>query len=121
MLNMGNLPPFIPFVHAVSAPDRKVLMACSLFQNPPGSFRNMSYTADLYATANIFNIFGILGVAPLINPIKARGISYQDMILMLAVSIVLYPIMKSGMKISRKEGIFLLLIYVVYTANLMLK
>lgn len=71
--------------------------------------------------SNIFNIFGILGVAPLLNPIKARGISYQDMILMLAVSIVLYPIMKSGMKISRKEGIFLLLIYVVYTANLMLK
>ena len=65
--------------------------------------------------SNIFNILGILGVAPLIQPIRAQGISYVDMILMLAVSILLYPIMKSGMKISRREGIVLLAIYVAYT------
>ena len=71
--------------------------------------------------SNIFNILGILGVAPLITPIKAKGISYVDMILMLAVSILLYPVMKSGMKISRKEGIILLAIYIIYTAYLIAK
>lgn len=71
--------------------------------------------------SNIFNILGILGVAPLITPIKANGISYVDMILMLAVSILLYPVMKSGMKISRKEGIILLAIYIIYTAYLIVK
>lgn len=71
--------------------------------------------------SNIFNILAILGVAPLISPIKAQGISYVDMILMLSISIMLYPIMKTGMKISRKEGILLLAIYVVYTAYLIVK
>ncbi len=71
--------------------------------------------------SNIFNILGILGVAPLISPIKAQGISYVDMILMLSISILLYPIMRSGLKISRREGIILLAIYVIYTAYLIVK
>jgi cation:H+ antiporter len=68
--------------------------------------------------SNIFNILGILGVAPLFNPIKAQGISYVDMLLMLGVSLFLDLIMKSGMKISRKEGGVLLLIYALYTVYL---
>lgn len=71
--------------------------------------------------SNIFNILAILGVTPLITPLKAQGISCVDMILMLAVSILLYPVMKSGMKISRKEGILLLAIYIIYTAYLIVK
>ena len=71
--------------------------------------------------SNIFNILAILGVAPLINPIRTQGISYVDMFLMLGVSVLLYPIMKSGMKISRKEGIALLTIYILYTAYLIFK
>ena len=71
--------------------------------------------------SNIFNILAILGIAPLISPIRAAGISYVDMILMLALSVMLYPIMKSGMKISRKEGILLLGIYIAYTVYLIIK
>lgn len=71
--------------------------------------------------SNIFNILAILGVAPLITPIKAEGISYVDMILMLVLSIALYPIMKTGMKINRKEGILLLAVYISYTVYLIVK
>ena len=71
--------------------------------------------------SNIFNILGILGVAPLISPIKTQGISYVDMIMMLFVSILLYPLMKSGMKISRKEGCVFLGIYIIYTVYLIMK
>ena len=71
--------------------------------------------------SNIFNILGILGVAPLICPIRAQGISYVDMIMMLFVSILLYPLMKSGMKISRKEGCVFLGIYIIYTVYLIMK
>ena len=71
--------------------------------------------------SNIFNILAILGIAPLISPIRAAGISYVDMILMLALSVMLYPIMKTGMKISRKEGILLLGIYIAYTVYLIIK
>ena len=71
--------------------------------------------------SNIFNVLCILGVAPLISPIHAVGISYVDMFLMLGISILLYPFMKSGMKISRKEGIAFLSIYILYTVYLIFK
>lgn len=71
--------------------------------------------------SNIFNILAILGIAPLISPIQTRDISYVDMILMVALSLMLYPIMKSGLKINRKEGFLLLAIYVAYTIYLIIK
>ena len=71
--------------------------------------------------SNIFNILAILGVAPLISPIQTQGISYVDMFLMLGVTVLLYPFMKSGMKISRKEGIAFLSIYILYTVYLIFK
>ena len=71
--------------------------------------------------SNIFNILGILGVAPLINPVNTQGISYVDMGVMLFVTVLLYPVMKSGMKISRKEGCVLLGIYIIYTVYLIMK
>lgn len=71
--------------------------------------------------SNIFNILCILGIAPLISPIKSAGISIVDMLAMITVSVLLIPIMLTGMKISRKEGALLLLIYVGYTYYLFCK
>jgi len=71
--------------------------------------------------SNIFNILAILGVAPLIKPIYGVGINNVDMILMIALGIVLYPFMRTGMKINRFEGAALLLIYIGYTAYLIVK
>ena len=69
--------------------------------------------------SNIFNILAICGVAPLISPITAEGINIVDMSVMTAVSLLLYPLMRSGFVISRKEGILLFLIYAGYTAWLL--
>ncbi len=71
--------------------------------------------------SNIFNILAILGIAPLISPIRSAGISYVDMFLMLGLSILLYPFMRSGLQISRKEGTVLFAVYVIYTAYLIVK
>jgi len=71
--------------------------------------------------SNIFNILAILGIAPLISPIRAQGISYIDIGLMVLLSIAMYPVMKSGMKISRKEGVGLLALYIAYTVFLIVK
>ena len=71
--------------------------------------------------SNIFNILAILGVAPLVKPIYGVGINNVDMILMIALGIVLYPFMRTGMKINRFEGAALLLIYIGYTAYLIVK
>jgi cation:H+ antiporter len=70
--------------------------------------------------SNIFNVLAIMGIAPLIAPIKTQSISYIDMLLMTVLSILLYPVMKTGMKISRKEGVGLLAIYIIYTLYLII-
>ena len=71
--------------------------------------------------SNIFNVLAIMGITPLIAPVKALNISYVDMILMVVLSIMLYPVMKTGMKISRKEGLGLLAVYIAYTLYLIIK
>lgn len=68
--------------------------------------------------SNIFNILCIVGIVPLIRPIDAPGISPVDLWLMLGISAALLPIMATGMKISRREGILLLLVYVGYMVYL---
>ena len=51
--------------------------------------------------SNIFNILAILGVAPLIAPIKSAGISMIDMYIMLGVSILLIAFSTSASSRSK--------------------
>ncbi len=71
--------------------------------------------------SNMFNILCILGIAPLITPIHAPAIDMVDLGTMLFLTFTLFPMMRSGWKISRFEGGFLLLIYIAYTAYLFIK
>jgi len=64
--------------------------------------------------SNVFNILGILGVTALIVPISSAGINTLDIIIMMATAIILFPLCKSGMRISRIEGLLLLSGYVLY-------
>jgi cation:H+ antiporter len=64
--------------------------------------------------SNIFNILGILGIAPLLKPIHAPGIAMTDMAVMIFLTLILVPVMKTGFRISRREGLFLLGIYILY-------
>lgn len=68
--------------------------------------------------SNIFNVLAICGITPLIAPISAPGISWVDLAMMMGVSVLLYPLMKTGFTISRKEGVLLFAIYVGYTVYL---
>ncbi|RPH94233.1 MAG: calcium/sodium antiporter [Calditrichaeota bacterium] len=61
--------------------------------------------------SNIFNILAILGIAPLISPIYGEGISMIDIYVMMGVSLLLLPMLRTGFKLSRLEGVFLLGIY----------
>lgn len=71
--------------------------------------------------SNIFNILGILGITALIVPISSIGISNIDLIIMVVTAIVLLPLSKSGLRISRIEGMFLLAGYAAYTIYLLPK
>lgn len=69
--------------------------------------------------SNIFNILAICGITPLVAPISCPGISMVDMVMMLAVSGLLWIMMKTGFSISRKEGALLFLICCGYTVYLL--
>ena len=68
--------------------------------------------------SNIFNILAILGVAGLIRPIETTGISAIDLGVMLGFSLLLIPLMRSGSKISRTEGIILFVAFLAYMTYL---
>lgn len=66
--------------------------------------------------SNIFNLLGIMGLSALLAPIKCPGIGIVDISVMVFTAFILWPIMKTGHRISRAEGCALLLVYVAYTA-----
>lgn len=64
--------------------------------------------------SNIFNILGILGVAPLINPMDNAALNTVDLSMMIFCAVILIPMMRTKWKISRLEGTVLLLSYSGY-------
>ena len=64
--------------------------------------------------SNIFNIFMILGVSSIINPLKYNLVSFIDMILMAASGIVVFLLLNFRKKIDRKGSILLLTLYIAY-------
>jgi len=71
--------------------------------------------------SNIFNILGILGVTALISSVNAGDLNYFDFGIMLFTAIILLPLSKTGFKISRLEGLFLVSGYIVYIYSLLPK
>lgn len=69
--------------------------------------------------SNIFNIMAILGISSLISGITVSEQVLIDVGIMLAFSLVLIPIMRSGFTISRKEGMLLIAGYVGYVIFLL--
>lgn len=64
--------------------------------------------------SNIFNI-GILGLVSTIHPVSVDSSLLKfEFPIMLFFSIIILPIMMTGKKVSRIEGIFLLLLYAVF-------
>jgi cation:H+ antiporter len=60
--------------------------------------------------SNVFNILLVLGIAALFIPLKAI-VSIDHLLILLAVTIFLVPIIWTGHTISRKEGIMMLVFY----------
>ena len=64
--------------------------------------------------SNIWNILCIMGVSPLIKPIVLQDISRIDLAALLFISLSAIPILMTGKKVNRAEGIFWLLCYGTY-------
>ncbi len=68
--------------------------------------------------SNLFNILAVLGITAMIHPISANGLELTDFLVMLALALLMLPFAYTGMRISRQEGVVLLLIYIAYTSYL---
>ena len=69
--------------------------------------------------SNIFNLLLVLGVSAVINPVIIDRSSILDLSILTLAMVVVLPIMYTGKKITRKEGIFMSLAYVAYMASLL--
>ncbi len=70
--------------------------------------------------SNIFNVLGILGMTALITPVAvSAAIISSDMWWMIGMSVLLLPLLHSGLRLTRIEGGVLLSSYVLYLALLL--
>ncbi|HDP67976.1 MAG TPA: calcium/sodium antiporter [Candidatus Marinimicrobia bacterium] len=72
--------------------------------------------------SNLFNTAFVLGIVPMIRPLMIdAGIIRFENILMLFVTVVLAVFLFIGRRLSRPEGIVLLLLYLFFIANILFK
>lgn len=68
--------------------------------------------------SNLFNLFGITGVTALFAPLPfSDKIVSFDLWILLAATAIIIPFMLTGRRISRPEGIVLLILYVSFIAS----
>ena len=63
--------------------------------------------------SNVFNIFLILGASALLIPLNAVN-SIGNLLILMFVTLVMFPVLYTGHVISRKEGVFLLVLYLFF-------
>lgn len=71
--------------------------------------------------SNIFNILFILGLASVLTPIHANTELIIDTIILIAVCIIIMIFAKTKLKTSRAEGIICILLYLAYTAYIIMR
>jgi cation:H+ antiporter len=64
--------------------------------------------------SNVFNILAILGISALVAPLNAPQISQFDIYCMVIMAAALVPLLWTGLKLQRLEGLILLLAYCGY-------
>ncbi|MCC7411678.1 MAG: calcium/sodium antiporter [Gammaproteobacteria bacterium] len=66
--------------------------------------------------SNIFNVLCILGVSALVTPLPLGGVGWIDLWVMFAFAVLIWPVLYSGLTLTRIEGGMLFGGYVAYTA-----
>ncbi|MEZ5286013.1 MAG: hypothetical protein R2712_14625 [Vicinamibacterales bacterium] len=65
--------------------------------------------------SNLFNILGILGLSALVSPLEVHPlIVARDGWWMMGVTLLLFPMMYSGYRVTRWEGAVLLSVFAAY-------
>ncbi len=66
--------------------------------------------------ANLYNLLFILGLTGIIRPLSMGGVTWTDLVVMLAATLVVIPLMRSGWVLKRWEGTLMLVGYLAYIA-----
>lgn len=69
--------------------------------------------------SNLFNALGILGTSALVRPLIAPGLTPIDLGVVLVTAVLVLPLAWTGFALDRREGAFLLALYVIYTVSLL--
>ncbi|MEZ4459375.1 MAG: calcium/sodium antiporter [bacterium] len=72
--------------------------------------------------SNVFNVLSVLGIVACLKPISVGAAAVQyDVWVMLAVTLLIWPVMWTGKRISRIEGGLFLVAYIAYSIWLFLR
>jgi cation:H+ antiporter len=70
--------------------------------------------------SNIFNIAGILGTASVLRPMRVPpSVLTHELPAVLGISLLLFPLLRTGWRIQRWEGALLLVCYAIVGAWLL--
>jgi cation:H+ antiporter len=64
--------------------------------------------------SNLFNLLNVLGVSAMVKPVDQGGVSAVDLGVMVGMTMLLVPLMRTGFVIQRWEGGLFLLAYAAY-------
>jgi cation:H+ antiporter len=70
---------------------------------------NVGLSAGNLIGSNIFNLFGVLGLAGAIKPLNMASGTYQDILILFASIVLVVIFMRTGWRVSKLEGSFLFL------------
>lgn len=71
--------------------------------------------------SNIYNILAILGTSSIITPIYSPDIDLTDSLVMVGISVLLLPLVRTGFVLKRWEGAILIIFYAIYLYTLLPK
>ena len=71
--------------------------------------------------SNVFNILMVLGIASAINPVSLIRENVIDIIILVAFSVVVWIFAATKKKISRKEGIAMVAMYLIYAVYIIVR
>lgn len=71
--------------------------------------------------SNIFNIFLILGLSSIVNPLTYNFNTFINILIMLVSGLIVFFLTLKNMRIGRKKGIIMLSLYALYTVFLLVR
>lgn len=71
--------------------------------------------------SNIFNILFVLGVSSAIHPVTIATENFADLWILFASMVIIVPLMYTGKKINRFEGVLMVLAYIAYATFTVLR